>query len=133
MRLGDGKGMRIKEVPHAGVAADEDELPKRIARPALFEEPEQPLDRDVHDAVGRLLAGRQVQDVRDIAQGIVNEGAVGNAAAHDFEAIAGRQQALMAQGADDRVLAARVREAAVDEMGTDFAGGARDENAIGHS
>ena len=38
---------------------------ERRARAAGLEQPEQPLDRHVHDRLGRLLARRQVQHVRD--------------------------------------------------------------------
>src|SRR5215469_14708769 len=66
VRLGLGyrHRVRVEEMPHPGVPADEDELPERRAGPAGLQQPEQALDRDVDDGLGCLLAGRQVQDVR---------------------------------------------------------------------
>ena len=70
--LGDGDGMRIKEVPHTGVAADQDELLEPGAGATGLEQPEHPLDRDVHDRLGRLLAGGQVQHVGHALDGPID-------------------------------------------------------------
>ena len=63
--FGDRHGMGIEEVPHAGVSTEEDELLEGLGTPGLLEDPEEPLDRDIHDVLGGLLAGGQVEDVGD--------------------------------------------------------------------
>ena len=63
--LGDRAVVAIEEVADAGVAADQDELARGLALAELLEQPEQPLHRDVHHVVGRLLAGREMDDMGD--------------------------------------------------------------------
>ena len=120
-------------MPHARIAADEQEAAKLATGPALFEQPEEPLDGHVHDVVGRLLARRQMQDMRDAANRPGRDLALRDGAVHDLEPIAGRQRAVMAQGANRSIGESRIAEQAVDDVAADLAGGAGDENeTMGH-
>src|SRR5262245_43636359 len=65
--------MWIDEMTDGGVAADEYQLAEGRARAAGLEEPEETLDRDVDDRLRRLLARRQVQDVRDAVDGRLDD------------------------------------------------------------
>ena len=60
LRLGDRDRVGIDEMADAGIAADQDELLEGRADAAGLQQPEQALDRHVHDLIGRFLAGRQV-------------------------------------------------------------------------
>jgi hypothetical protein len=85
---------------HPRVPADEDELPERRARPAGFQQPEQALDRDVDDGLGRLLAGGQVKDVRHAVHGPVHRRTLVDRAGHDLKAGTGFEHAVVAQRPD---------------------------------
>jgi hypothetical protein len=56
----------------ACVAANHDELLKGLADAAGFQEPEQAFDSHIHDAVGRLFAGRKMEDMCDAMHGFFN-------------------------------------------------------------
>jgi hypothetical protein len=56
--------MRINEMPHARIAADENKLLKRGTGATRFENPKQTFDRHIHDLIGSLFAGRQMIDMR---------------------------------------------------------------------
>ena len=76
-------------MPDRGVSADEDEPPEGGTDAAGLEQPEQPLDRDVEDRLGRLLARRQVKHVRDALGRGLDDVAVVDRARDDLEPRAG--------------------------------------------
>ena len=65
--FGDRAIVAVEEMADPGIAADEDELPRRRAGAELLEQPEKALDGDVHDVVGGFLAGREMDDMGDAA------------------------------------------------------------------
>ncbi len=131
LRLGDRDRVRVEEVPHAGVAADQDELAKRLARARCLEQPEQAFDGHVHDRLRRLLAGRQVQDVGDARHRFVDGAAFGDRARRHLEPRPRGQLAVVAQRAHHRARVSRIVEQACDESLADLAGGAGDQDAGG--
>jgi hypothetical protein len=62
-RLRHRAPMVVEEMADAGVAADEDELLRRRTRAERLGQPEQALDRHVHDEFGKLGAGREMHDM----------------------------------------------------------------------
>ena len=70
-----------------GIAADQDELPRRRARTELLEQPEQALDRHVHDFGGRFLAGGEMHDMGDAGGSRGHDVAIGDRAARHFDAV----------------------------------------------
>ena len=100
LRLGDGEGMRIEEVPDRGVSADQDEPPEGGTDAAGFEQPEEPLDRDVEDRVGRLLGRRQVNHLGGALSGGIHDVAVLDRARDDLEPRFRLQQPVVAQRSD---------------------------------
>ena len=102
MRLGLGHGdrMRVDEVPDRGVSADEDEPPKGRTDAAGFEQPEQPLDRNIEDRLGRLLARRQVKHMGDALGRGVDDVAAVDRARDNLEPRRRLQQPVVAQRSD---------------------------------
>ena len=98
--LGDGEGMRIEEVPDRRVSADEDEPPEGGTDAAGFEQPEEPLDRDVEDRFGRLLGRRQMNHVGGALRGGIHDAAVLDRAGDDLEPRFRLQQPVVAQRSD---------------------------------
>jgi hypothetical protein len=80
---------------HARVATDQDELPQRRTRARLFQQPEQALDRDVHDRLWRFLASREMQHVRHARHRLDRDRAIADRAAHHPEVGGGGQRALV--------------------------------------
>src|ERR1700722_18541802 len=62
--LGDRFQMVVEEMPDCRVPADQDELLRSCAFAKGLQQPEESLNRHVHNGFGRLLAGRQVNDMR---------------------------------------------------------------------
>lgn len=44
-------------MPHSGIASEKDELLEVGVGAGGFKDPEEPFDGDVHDVIGRFLAG----------------------------------------------------------------------------
>ena len=78
-RFGDRSAVVVEEMADGGVAADQDELLRGRDAAERLEQPEQPLHRDVHDVVRRLLAGRQMDDVGDAVHRRFDGLAIGDA------------------------------------------------------
>ena len=98
--LGHRHRVRVEEMPHPGVPADQDELPEHRARPAGLQQPEQALDRDIDDGLGCLLAGGQVQDVRHPVHRRLDGRALVDRSGHDLQPRTRLQDAVMAQRPD---------------------------------
>jgi hypothetical protein len=94
-------------VPHAGVPADQDELLEAWARARGLEEPEEALDRHVHDRLGRLLARREVEDVRHSRERVERDASVFDRTADHLEARARRELPIVAESANDEPLVTR--------------------------
>jgi hypothetical protein len=73
-----------------------------------------------------------MNDVGDAGHGVADEVAVGDIAGDDFESIAGIERAIVAESANGDIAEVVVilTEDATNEIGTDFAGRAGDENAF---
>ena len=65
--FGDRPVVAVEKMADPGIAADQDELARGRAGAEFLEQPEQALDRDVHDVVGGFLAGGEMHDVGDAA------------------------------------------------------------------
>ena len=89
-------------------------------------QPEQALDRHVHDEFGRLLAGREMDDMGDAVHRPLDGAAVGDRASHDLEPRRWGKRAIVAQSADDEV-GMRLRAQPPDEVRSDLSGRARDQ------
>jgi hypothetical protein len=87
-------------VANRAVAADQNDLMERRTDAALFEQPEQTFDRDIHHIVGSFFAGCEVQDVRDSVHGLAHQASIRDAAANDFDASAWFQKAVMTKSPD---------------------------------
>ena len=74
--LGDGTVMAIEEMADAGIAADENELLRRLALTERFKQPEHALHRHVHDNFGGFLAGGEMDDMGDARHGALDAFAV---------------------------------------------------------
>ena len=122
--------MRVDEVPDRGVSADEDEPPEGGTDAAGFEQPEQPLDRDIEDRLGRLLARRQVKHMGDALGSGVDDVAAVDRARDNLEPRRRLQQPVVAQRSDPdpgEPLVAR-GEHPPDERLADLAGRAGDQD-----
>ena len=128
MLLGDGQRMGHEEMPDAGVAADEHEPLERRARTGGLEQPEQPFHGDIHDQIGRLLDGRQMQDVGHPIHRLVDRRSIGDGPGEHLDAIARLERPVVAQGAHRPSIEPRVRQEACDERPADLAGRARDQD-----
>jgi hypothetical protein len=128
LRLDHRDGMRVVEVAHRRVGADEDELAEGGTRAAALEQPEQALDRDVHGIVGSLLAGGQVQHMRHALEGALHGRTVLHRAVHRFDPLRCWQRALVTEGAHAPLREPGVPDHAVDEGAADLAGRAGDED-----
>ena len=106
----------------AGVAADQDELARRRAGAEFLEQPEQPLDRDVHDVVRRFLAGGEMDDVGDAADRLRHGVAVGDRSLDHLDALAFGQGAVVAERPNPGAGKARILEQACNEIPPDLAG-----------
>ena len=129
--LGNGIGPLVEEVADAGVAADEDELLEGLALPAGLQQPEQPLHRDVHDVLRRLLARREMQHMGDAGDRALGHRALGDRAADDLDALARRQPAVVAERADAVIGMSGIAEQPAHEGLAHLAGGAGDEDEAG--
>ena len=125
-RLRHRAPMVVEEMADAGVAADQDELLGRRARTERLGQPEQALDRHVHDEFGELLAGREMHDMGDAVHGALDGAAVGDRAFHHLEPRRWRKRAIVAQSADDEV-GMRLRAQPPDEVRSDLSGRARNQ------
>ena len=118
--------MVVKEMADAGVAADQDELLGRRARAERLGQPEQALDRHVHDEFGNLLAGREMHDMAHALHGALDAVAVGNRAFHHLEPRRRGQRAIVAEGAD-REIRPRRRAQPPDQVRSHLSGRAGDQ------
>jgi hypothetical protein len=78
--------MRIEKMSDRAIAANQNELLEGWADTALFEEPEQAFNRNIHRIIRRFLTCGTVQDVRDSMQCFVDGVAIGDVALHNFQA-----------------------------------------------
>jgi hypothetical protein len=129
--FGDGDGLGIDKMPHARIAADHDELAEGGAGATGFEQPEQAFDGYIHDLLGRFFDGGKVQDVGNARDGVFGYFAVLDGAENRFEARVRVEGAVVAQGADAKVVEGRVSQQAGDERFAHFAGCAGDEEQGG--
>ena len=102
-RLRHRAPMVVEEMADAGVAADQDELLRSRTRTERLGQPEQALDRHVHDEFGNFLAGREMDDMADALHGALDAVAIGNRACHHLEPRRRGQRAIVAEGADDEI------------------------------
>ena len=82
-----GAVVAIVEMADPGVAADQDELARRGARPKFLEQPEKSLDRDVHDVVRRFLAGGEMHDMSDAGKRRGHDFPIGDRAADHLDPV----------------------------------------------
>jgi hypothetical protein len=122
--------VRVEKVPHGGIPADQYDLLEGRTAAALLEQPEKALHGYVHDIVGSLLAGGAMEHVRDSLHGLAHCMVIGNASLHDFQARTRLQEAVVAQGTDAQVAVVVRPKNSVNEMAPDFAGSARDQDAL---
>ena len=87
-------------MPDRGVSADQDEPLEGGTGAAGFEQPEEPLDRDVEDRFGRLLGRRQVNHLGGALGGGIHDVAVVDRARDDLEPRFRLQQPVVAQRSD---------------------------------
>jgi hypothetical protein len=90
--------VRVKEMPHRGVPADQNELTKGFAGTAFLQEPKQTLDRDIHYFFRGLLAGGQVDDMGDALHCFANQFAIGNATGNYLQSGGFLKESIVAQG-----------------------------------
>ena len=124
--------MTIEKVSHGGVAANQNNLLERRTAAALFQQPEQALDGDVHDLVRSLLAGRAMQNMSDAAHGPAHCFAIGDASLRNFQARPRLQNPVMTEGTNPYVAVVVRAENSIDEMAAYFAGSACDQNEMGN-
>ena len=125
-RLRHRAPMVVEEMADAGVAADQDELLRGRTGAERLGQPEQALDRNVHDEIGELLAGREMHDMGDAVHDALDGAAVGDRASHDFQPRRRGKRAIVAQSADDEV-GMRLRAQPPDEVRSDLSGRARNQ------
>ena len=75
----------------------------RRTRAERLGQPEQALDRHVHDEFGNLLAGREMHDMAHAVHGALDAVTVGNRAFHHLEPRRGGKPAIVAERADDQI------------------------------
>ena len=96
--------VRIKEMAHRAIAAEQDELFEGRADAALFQQPEKTFDRHVDHIVGRFLAGRTMDDVRNAGHGLAHGIAVGNISLKNFQSRSRFKQPVVTQCTNAHIL-----------------------------
>ncbi len=129
MLLGHRNRMRIEKMSDCTVAANQNKLLESWADAALFKQPEQAFDSDIHGVVWGFLAGGAVQNVRNAIQRTTYGVAVGDAALDHFQPFLCRQYPVVAQSAENYVLMRCGLSDAIHKMGAHFAGSASDKDA----
>ena len=132
--FGNGQRVRIEKMPESSVTANENDLLEIRTGAALFQQPEQALDRNIHHIVGAFLTGRAMQNVSDTSHGRVHNSSVRNTSADHLDALIRLQKAVMTQRANCRIRV--VLQNAVNEMAANFSRGSGNQNALhgrGHS
>jgi hypothetical protein len=118
-------------VPHAGIAADQDELLEHgLVRQASSSQ-NMPFDRHVHDRLGRLLAGRQVQHVSHALDGPIHGIPVLDRTGDDLKPGTRLQLSVVAKRAHDEAAELGIAEQPPDDGLAHLAGGAGDEDSFG--
>ena len=131
LRFGHGHGMRVKEMSHRRVTADQDELTEGVVCTAFLQEPEQTFDRNVHDLFRGFLAGGQVNHVGDAFHGFPNKFSVGNVSRNDFKPDLFFEKTVVAQGSHGSMRKPFLFKETLQKPGADLAGGACKEKLQG--
>src|SRR6478736_4441521 len=119
----------IIEVPHTGVATDQNELAKVWALTAGLEQPKHSLDRHVHDRFRTLLRGCQVQYVGDTVHGARHAALLLDGSPQHLYPIVRGQHAIVTQRSNAKASITGVIDQATNERLPDFAGGTGDQDA----
>ena len=90
-------------------------------RPALFQQPEEPLHRHVHHKVFCFLAGSTVDHVRDALHGLAHHGSFADASSYDLYARMRLQLPIVTQCADDCALVSRLVQNPANEIAAHLA------------
>ena len=128
LRFGHGHGMRVEEMSHCGVTADQDELTEGLVCTAFLQEPEQTFDRNVHDLFRGFLAGGQVNHVGDAFHGFPNKFSIGNVSRNDFKPGPFFEKTVVAQGSHGSMRKPFLFKETLQKPGADLAGGACKED-----
>ena len=131
LRFGHGHGMRVKEMSHCRVTADQDELTEGLVCTAFLQEPEQTFDRDVHDLFRGFFACGQMNHVGDAFHGFVYKVSIGNVSRNDFKAGSLLEKPIMTQGSNASMRKPLLLEETLQKPGSDLAGGACKEKLQG--
>ena len=119
--FGDRRVMATVIVPDRGIATDDDDLACCRRDAKSLKHPEQALDRHVDDILGRLLAGREMNDVSDPGEHSLDEDAIGDRPTHHLDTVASVDDAVMAKRTHACGGEAVVRQKSSQQMGADFA------------
>ena len=115
-------------MPQSSIAADQDDLSEGRAGAALFQQPEQALDRNIHHVLGSFLAGGAMQNVRDLLHGGAHSRPIRDASLDYIHPIFGLQKAVMTQRTNTHILI-RLQNAR-NEMAPHFAGSSGHQDAL---
>src|SRR5208283_4008470 len=124
----DRDWMRVEKVADGSVAADQDELLEGRARPALFEQPKQPLNCNVDNVVRHFFARCAVQHMRDAIQSSAHYGTIRDIALDNFQRRARIQKPVVAQRPDARIFESFGTKDALYNIAPDLAGRASDQD-----
>ena len=123
--------MRVEEMTHCRVTADQDELTEGLFCTAFLQEPEQTFDRDVHDLFRGFFACGQMNHVGDAFHGFVYKVSIGNVSRNDFKAGSLLEKPIMTQGSNASMRKPLLLEETLQKPGSDLAGGAQGEASWG--
>jgi hypothetical protein len=87
--------MRIEKMPQGSIAADQDDLSEGRTGAALFQKPEETLDRNIHHVMGSFFAGGAMQNVCNFLQGGVHDRAIRDTSLDYLQPIRGGQKPFM--------------------------------------
>jgi hypothetical protein len=118
--LGDRLLMVVEEMPNSRIAANQHELLSRRALTEGLQQPEESLDRHVHNGFRDLLACRQVYDMRHVAHRAIDAAAVFDASFDDLYSIGLRDGAAVTQRPHPWAAPAGIGEQLLDEIDADL-------------
>ena len=121
LQFGHRSRVAIKKVPHGSIPSDQNNLLKRTAGAAFFEQPEKAFDGDINHTIGSFLAGSAMNNVRDPLHGFTHSVAVRDVSPDQIEPRLRFREAVMAKRANRYVLMVLGLEDAVNEMCTHLA------------
>ena len=122
--------LRVNEMPDTRVATNQHKLLERSRGPALLQQPKHALDRNIHNIVRRLLAGRQMHHMRHPVYRAGDISELRDRPLHHLQSLAPPQHPIVAQSPNVGIRPRGVGHKSADKVLPDFARRAGDQNGL---